>query len=453
MSDQQQGGDPIRVQASPFRDGGRDRVDDGSPAPEKGGEPGRYFWYRPGEILVLEPTLSSGTDRLVGRLEDTRGVTARGVQRGLKRAEAPSAFDVALYELAEPDRIDEVLSELRGEGVTCDYNYVTGPRPIRIHAVADAEPAAVEDVAPRPDGPERKTVAVGVLDTGRPYYDAGFRTYYDDRYRSEATPADQRSVMTSALDVLDGWFEKPAPRPADILVGPEEALATIKPDQDTMVAPFGRLLHPHAGHGLFVASIIARNAPSARLRMETTMSADGIGDVHDMLLDLDHALANGCEVINMSMGFYSADNRCPTVLEHALTILARGHGCQVIASAGNDGSNRKLWPAAHPTVGSVGSVGPDEQPSEWSNFGPWVQAWAQGEGVLSDYVFADYDYPDGTAKRFRGAARWSGTSFAAPLVTARLVVALTETRAGRPATTARAAWRTLISSAPDGHIR
>jgi hypothetical protein len=380
---------------------------------KRGGSAGHYFWYRPDEILVAEEHL----DRVIALLGEGRPVefadTPRGRQRTVKR-DTTAPFGVAVFGLGEDVEVEQVLTQLTEQGIDCDFNYVTAPTPMRSHAVVYPEPAAVADV-PRPSGrPDGgQIVKVGVLDTGRPHYDPAFISYYQNRF----VP----SGASNPLLVLDDRFE-PAP---------PSAAGTEHDDRDTMVTTFGRLERPYAGHGMFVASIIARYAPAATLIAETTLSGDAIGDLYDMLVDLEHAAAAGCSVLNMSMGFFSrpgADgvSTCPPLLDHALRRLATEHNVKLVSSAGNDGSDTPTWPAGHETVAAIAAVDTDGEPTEWSNYGSWVDACALGGDVVSDYVYAAWDHPDGSEKLFNGAAMWSGTSFAAPRVAALLATAYSE---------------------------
>ena len=56
----------------------------------------------------------------------------------------------------------------------------------------------------------------------------------------------------------------------------------------------------------------------------------------------------------------------------------------------------------------------------FSNYGNWVDIFALGEGLINAYAHGEYTYheePKAPAKEiFSGLARWSGTSFSAPLV-------------------------------------
>ena len=77
----------------------------------------------------------------------------------------------------------------------------------------------------------------------------------------------------------------------------------------------------------------------------------------------------------------------------------------IVASAGNDGADRPVWPAALPGVVGVGALNRSDSPWKKSNHGPGVRAWSRGVGLDSTFVTL--------APRFAGWATWSGTSFAA----------------------------------------
>jgi hypothetical protein len=406
-------------------DGGRSIATDDNwrdPDVRRGGPPGSYFFYRPDEILVRAEHVEKA-ESILGRAEVVPDDGEdRSKQRTDKRRSAQEPFGVVAFHFGgtdvegQPITATEALRRL-GDGVG-DYNYVTARSPMRSHAVSYAEPADPRTVTPSlklSDSPNG-VLLVGVLDTGRPYYHPRFRKYFSERFENGTTArgarAGDRPISTMpSLTETDSMFETAHSR--------NVTDADICSDEDTMVTRFGRLVHPHAGHGLFVSSIIARHAPHVRIVAETTMSFDAIGDLADILIDLDHAAGAGCQLMNMSLGFPTPQDKCPQFLAEAIDELAKRH-ILLVASAGNNGDHRPTWPAAHKKVVAVAATDVNGDPTDWSNFGDWVDACARGDDVVSNYVFADWDFPDGTAKRFRGAARWSGTSFAAPFVTAKI---------------------------------
>jgi subtilisin family serine protease len=88
--------------------------------------------------------------------------------------------------------------------------------------------------------------------------------------------------------------------------------------------------------------------------------------------------------------------------------------------------------------------------ASFSNHGPWVNAWAPGVDVLSDYpkgLRFVYFNPDGsvagTGTFDAGMARWSGTSFAAPFAAAEIA-----RYAADHGLSPRDAWATIRSGRP-----
>ncbi len=121
-----------------------------------------------------------------------------------------------------------------------------------------------------------------------------------------------------------------------------------------------------------------------------------------------------------------------------------------VAPAGNQGCTTQHYPAAFPAVIGVGSSRYAEI-SVFSNRGPWVSFYSDGEAVNSTFIkgWEGYteeseppDTPDGVwrEKDFNsGWATWSGTSFAAPQITALIATAF----AKNPGVTPRAAWEAV----------
>ena len=129
-------------------------------------------------------------------------------------------------------------------------------------------------------------------------------------------------------------------------------------------------------------------------------------------------------VVNMSFGGY-ADEKMST-LQRAVRCI-RETGAVVVASAGNDATDRPSFPACLPEVIGVGALDP-YGPAPYSNYGAWVNACAPG----TDLVSAFYRNFDGKTElpempgsvdpdEYESWVRWTGTSFAAPIVTSALL--------------------------------
>jgi subtilisin family serine protease len=206
-----------------------------------------------------------------------------------------------------------------------------------------------------------------------------------------------------------------------------------RPDED-----INDLLDPCAGHGTYAAGIVQQLLPDVPLGVGRVLSTFGDGDEIRIGMHIADILEHGINggdggdgrdrvdigehtILNLSFSGYALES-----MAFLATVLRRvqQRGAVVVASAGNDGWSRPTYPAALHGVISVGALGTDG-PAPFSNFGPWVRACAPGVDLVSCF-FRHFNgslrplpgSPD--PDRFRGWARWSGTSFSAPIVAATL---------------------------------
>jgi hypothetical protein len=155
-----------------------------------------------------------------------------------------------------------------------------------------------------------------------------------------------------------------------------------------------------SGHGTFVADLVRQLAPGCQLDMQGVLAGDGLGTDFSVAQALHRLAADvaAVSVVNLSLYCTPVDGLVPVAMANALDVLAERHPeTVVVAAAGNDGSSRPSWPAAHPFVVAVGAADQTD-PAVFSNRGSWVDFSARADGVVS-----------------QGAA-WSGTSFAAAQV-------------------------------------
>jgi subtilisin family serine protease len=153
------------------------------------------------------------------------------------------------------------------------------------------------------------------------------------------------------------------------------------------------------GHGTMVSGIIHLVAPTALIMPLKAFKADGTGYLSDVLRAIYFAVQNGARVINMSFSFstYSAE------VSNALKFANR-HRLICVSSAGNEGKEEIVYPAALSGVMGVASTTNHDTLSAFSNYGEdlvWVAA--PGEGIITTYPFGTF------------GAGW-GTSFSAPFV-------------------------------------
>ncbi len=158
-------------------------------------------------------------------------------------------------------------------------------------------------------------------------------------------------------------------------------------------------LPPAFGHGTMVAGLIHRVAPQAKLMPLKAFDGNGNASLYDIVRAIYYATDNGANVINMS---FSVEAFSPELMR-AINYAAR-KGVTSVASAGNHGEEKLVFPAALGNTLGVASTASNDLLSSFSNFGSdLVTVAAPGEEVITTY-------PGG------GWAMVSGTSFSAPWV-------------------------------------
>jgi subtilisin len=174
------------------------------------------------------------------------------------------------------------------------------------------------------------------------------------------------------------------------------------------------------GHGTHCAGVIAAIdnqqgiigiAPSAELYIAKVLGDDGSGGMDSISRGVDWAIAQGVDVISMSLGC-STD---PGPSLHDGIKRARAAGIVIVAASGNE-STSCGWPAAYDEVIAVGAVDQALDKASFSNFSKEVDIAAPGVNILSTYMNGGY-------------AKLSGTSMATPIVAG--VIALIQSFARR----------------------
>ncbi len=165
------------------------------------------------------------------------------------------------------------------------------------------------------------------------------------------------------------------------------------------------------GHGTHVAGTVAALnnstgvlgvAYNADLYAVKVLSASGSGTLSGIAQGIEWSIANGMDVINMSLGGSSGS----TALQQACN-NAYNRGIVVIAAAGNSGSsgNRNTigYPARYSSVIAVGAVDSNNNRASFSSVGNELEVMAPGANILSTTPGNNY-------------ASFNGTSMAAPHV-------------------------------------
>jgi len=139
-------------------------------------------------------------------------------------------------------------------------------------------------------------------------------------------------------------------------------------------------------------------AHQSNIHIGKVLSNSGGGTTATVLAGMNWAIAQGCQVISMSLGAQS-----PVVASYTNAgNIALSRGLLIVAAAGNDSSNTGA-PANSPSIMAVASLDSNLRPSSFSNFGK-IEIAGPGRDVFSSWP---------RPQRYHTI---SGTSMAAPHV-------------------------------------
>lgn len=185
-------------------------------------------------------------------------------------------------------------------------------------------------------------------------------------------------------------------------------------------------------HGTVVTGIIAANANNSKgiagaakgwdnancrvIPIKVSHGGDFNGDFRDpdgitpwidhadIIKGIDYAINSGAEVVNLSLGEYKYSSSYQKVINKA-----EKAGVVVVAAAGNESTNNKIFPASIDNVIGVGGTEGKSINKKWidSNYGTWVNIVAPATGFISTNTGDNGYYTKNTYK---------GTSYSTPLV-------------------------------------
>jgi thermitase len=119
--------------------------------------------------------------------------------------------------------------------------------------------------------------------------------------------------------------------------------------------------------------------PRCRLMPVKVMDASGSGSLDQVANGITYAADNGARVINLSLGGGAGTATLQSAVDYAWN-----RGLVVVAAAGNNGTDSRLYPAAYPNVIAVASSERNDYHSCFSNFGTdYVSIAAPGEAIYS----------------------------------------------------------------------
>lgn len=187
--------------------------------------------------------------------------------------------------------------------------------------------------------------------------------------------------------------------------------------QSIVITPFPADITKTNGHGTAVASLIAGNdpqalgvAPAAQLVSIRVGDDSGKADSFALAAGILAAVDSGAQIINISMG--TTENN--PLIEEAV-LYAHDQHVVIVAASGNSEQADACYPAAYPSVISVGAVDARGEHLDFSNYGTYLSLTAPGYAI-------DAAWP---GNRY---ARISGTSASAPIVTGAIAATMSSGR-------------------------
>jgi subtilisin family serine protease len=330
------------------------------------GAPGSDYWYRPGEVLVRPEDL----DAVQPLIEARDG--------SLEEVDLDTGFARFRCSYGIPQLVDEIRKEQPAAAVAPHHLLFGAPK-------WKGSPGRPPAIAPHLDldgaGDEGAGVVIAVIDTG---------------------------ITESSMSIP--WIS--------------DHVQTTAQDLDPGDSDGDGNLDDQAGHGTFIAGIIAQVAPGATVISRRAIDSFGVADEVTIAKAVRACIADGAQIINLSLGGYTHGDGGSFLLEAACASAE-----VVVAAAGNDKTDRPFFPAASEYAIGVGALSARGRRAPFSNFGDWVDSCADGDLVhsifLTGHEQTDGD-GDGQEDDFDTPfAYWSGTSLSAPQVAAAIAATAT----------------------------
>lgn len=190
------------------------------------------------------------------------------------------------------------------------------------------------------------------------------------------------------------------------------------------------------GHGTHVAGLVgavsnngqgtvgAAACTPVKIMPIRVLNEEGQGSSLEIERGVQWAIANGADVINLSLGTLVQFREPKSEHRHPLYDEAAAQGVVIFAASGNEGLNLGVaggrgyhysYPASYENVISVAATGTNDQLARFSNRGGTVDIAAPGDRILSTLRGGNYGLQ-------------SGTSMASPLAAGVYALALAATR-------------------------
>lgn len=209
---------------------------------------------------------------------------------------------------------------------------------------------------------------------------------------------------------------------------------------DRLPRPDGPYLE-EAGHGTFVTGLVLNQAPGATVQVCCVLPGPPPAGTPSALQPYTASCwevakkivsaGRDLDILNLSLLCYTDDGVPPLVLARAIDRL--DPDVVVVAAAGNHGDlhrrpdgprrypagheNLPAYPAALDDVVAVGAADRHGRPMSFTPAGKcWIDLLVFGDDLLSTYLSGPVAPRGGRQRKFSSWARWSGSSFAAALL-------------------------------------
>jgi hypothetical protein len=169
-------------------------------------------------------------------------------------------------------------------------------------------------------------------------------------------------------------------------------------------------------HGTYVSSIaaaaedgtgVAGVCPWCELMAVKVLGASGSGTLDAVADGITYAADNGARVINLSLAGPVPAQTLEDAVDYAWT-----QGSLVVAAAGNDGAETKVYPAAYANAMSVASTNIEDYRSCFSNYSEgYISVAAPGEAILGAVPGGGYETHSGTSAAAPHASGLGGLLF------------------------------------------
>jgi hypothetical protein len=234
----------------------------------------------------------------------------------------------------------------------------------------------------------------------------GFMTHVEAAYAVSSDPMRVKQTYLDMIRVDQAWAAAGDTRSSIIVAVVDTGVDLGHPDLIGNLVDGVNLLQASRkpfddnGHGTNVAGLIAGSinndkgiagiAPNAKIMPIKALEADGTGGEAKLGEGIKYAVDHGAKIVVLSLGLNKYSDYLSGIVQYA-----EDHNVLLVAAVGNESTSVK-YPAAYPTVLSVGGVSPSKMADYRSNFGPELDIMAPWD-VYTTALGGGYQYQDGSS--------------------------------------------------------